>query len=78
MDTRPRRELNVWEELPKVKAPMYFVRGLKSDRFTPDVLARLNKDYPDITWASADSMHDIAFYAPDALITAVRSFIAPS
>ena len=78
VDTRPRRELNVWEELPKVKAPMYFIRGLKSDRFTPDVLARLNKDYPDITWASADSMHDIAFYAPDALITAVRSFIAPS
>ena len=42
-DARPRRELNVWEELAKVKVPMYFVRGLKSDRFTPDVMARLDK-----------------------------------
>ncbi len=73
---RPRRELNVWEELAKVKVPMYFVRGLKSDRFTPDVLARLNKDFPAIVWATADSMHDIPFYAPDELITAVKKFIA--
>ncbi len=75
-DVRPRRELNVWEELAKVKVPMYFVRGLKSDRFTPDVVARLNKDFPGIVWATADSMHDIPFYAPDELIAAVRKFLA--
>jgi esterase len=75
-DVRPRRELNVWEELAKVKVPMYFVRGLKSDRFTPDVVARLNRDFPKIVWATADSMHDIPFYAPDELITAVKGFIA--
>ena len=72
---RPRRELNVWEELAKVKAPMYFIRGLQSDRFTPDVMERLNKEYPAIVWAEVDSMHDIPFYAPDALIAAVKSFI---
>ena len=75
-DVRPRRELNVWEELAKVKVPMYFVRGLKSDRFTPDVVARLDKDFPGIVWATADSMHDIPFYAPDELIAAVKKFIA--
>ena len=75
-DARPRRELNVWEELAKVKAPMYFVRGLKSDRFTPEVMSRLNRDFPAITWATADSMHDICYYAPDELIAAVRGFIA--
>lgn len=75
-DVRPRRELNVWEELAKVKAPMYFVQGLKSDRFTPEVKARLDKDFPSITWATANSMHDIAYYAPDELIAAVRKFIA--
>ena len=74
---RPRRELNVWEELAKVKAPMYFIRGLQSDRFTPDVMERLNKEYPAIVWAEVDSMHDIPFYAPDALIAAVKSFIDP-
>ncbi len=75
-DVRPRRELNVWEELTKVKAPMYFVCGLKSDRFTPDVMERLNREFPKITWATADSMHDIPFYAPEELIAAVKSFIA--
>ena len=75
-DVRPRRELNVWEELAKVKAPMYFMRGLKSDRFTPDVVARLNRDFPAIVWATADSMHDIPFYAPDELIAGIRKFIA--
>ena len=73
---RTRRELDVWEELTKVKAPMYFVRGLKSNRFTPDVKARLDIDFPSIVWATADSMHDIAYYAPDELIAAVKKFIA--
>ena len=75
-DVRPRRELNVWEELAKVKVAMYFVRGLKSDRFTPDVMARLDKDFSKIVWATADSWHDIPFYAPDELIAAVKKFIA--
>lgn len=71
---RPVRELDVWAELPKVKAPMYFVRGLKSNRFTPEIVARLNKEYPAIIWATANSMHDIPFYAPDELISALKSF----
>jgi pimeloyl-ACP methyl ester carboxylesterase len=75
-DVRPRRELNVWEELAKVKVPMYFVQGLQSDRFTPDVKARLQKEYPSAPWATANSMHDIPFYAPDELIAAVKKFIA--
>jgi len=77
-DVRPRRELNVWEELAKVRVPMYFVRGLKSDRFTPDVMARLNREYPGIVWATADSMHDIPYYAPGELIAAVKGFIESS
>lgn len=75
-DVRPRGELNVWEELAKVKVPMYFLRGLKSDRFTPDVMARLNREFPAITWATADSLHDVAFYAPAEVIASVRTFIA--
>lgn len=73
---RTRRELDVWEELAKVKVPMYFVRGIKSNRFTPDVMARLEKEFPAIVWATADSMHDIAWYAPGELIAAVGKFIA--
>ncbi len=71
-----RRELDVWEELPNVKVPMYFVRGSKSDRFTPAIMARLNKDFPKIVWSTADAMHDVAYYAPGELIAAVKSFTA--
>ncbi len=71
-----RRELDVWEELGKVKVPMYFERGTRSDRFTPDMMARLQKEFPRIVWETADSMHDIPFYAPAELIAAVKSFVA--
>ena len=74
--TPARRELNVWEELAKVKVPMYFVRGTQSNRFTPEVMARLEKDFPRIVWKTADAMHDIAFYAPAELVSAVKSFVA--
>ena len=48
----------------------------------PDRLADV-KDYlvanwPEIVWATADSMHDIPCYAPDELIAAVRSFTESS
>ncbi len=74
--TRARRELDVWEELAKVKVPMYFVRGIKSNRFTPDIVTRLGKEFPAIVWATANSMHDIPWYAPGELVAAVKGFIA--
>lgn len=75
-DASHRRENNVWEELARVKVPMYFVRGTKSDRFTPEVMARLHKEFPRIVWATADAMHDVAYYAPVELIAAVKTFTA--
>ena len=74
VNVRPVRELDVWAELPKVGTSLYFVRGLKSNRFTPEIVARLNRDFPKIVWATANSMHDIPFYAPDELIAALKSF----
>jgi pimeloyl-ACP methyl ester carboxylesterase len=73
---RPVREGDVWEELAKVSCPVLIVRGLRSDRFTPDIVARIEREFPRIQWASADSLHDIAYYAPDALLTAVAAFLA--
>ena len=52
------------------------VRGLRSDRYTPEILARLTRDYPHIEWATANSQHDVADQAPQELVAAIRKFSA--
>jgi pimeloyl-ACP methyl ester carboxylesterase len=71
---RARRD--VWQELSAVKCPIMIVRGLRSDRYTPEVIARINRDYPAIEWATVDSQHDVAAQAPQALVAAIRKFAA--
>ena len=72
----PVRELDVWEQTAKVQCPMMIVRGLKSSRWTPELVEKLQITFPKIRWASADCMHDVAYYAPDELVAAVGSFVA--
>ena len=70
------KELDVWEQTRKVSCPFMIVRGLRSSRWTPEIVARIEREFPHIRWATVDSMHDIAYYAPDELVMAVRSFVA--
>lgn len=65
-----------WADLKKIKCPIMIVRGLRSDRYPADVLARIKSERPDIIWAEVDSEHDVPYQAPDALVAAVRKFIA--
>jgi esterase len=74
-DARPLRELDVWEQFAKVKCPLLLVRGLRSSRWTDEIIVRIKLDFPAVQWATADSIHDIAYYAPDELIVAVRGFV---
>lgn len=71
-----KREIDIWEALTKIKVPILIVRGLKSDRYPPDIVARVQKEFPRIEWATADSYHDIPFYSPGELVAAARKFIA--
>ena len=72
----PRRPpTDIWSELQKIKCPTMIVRGLRSDRYPPEVLARIKRERPDLAWAEVDSEHDVPFQAPDALVAAVRGFI---
>jgi pimeloyl-ACP methyl ester carboxylesterase len=73
---RPTREM--WAELAMVKTPTILVRGTRSDRYPPETVARLTKDYPQIHQETVDSQHDIPRMAPDALIAHVRQFIGTS
>ena len=67
---------DVWQELAAVKCPTMIVRGLRSDRYTPEILARIARDYPQVEWATADSQHDVADQAPQELVAAIRKFSA--
>jgi pimeloyl-ACP methyl ester carboxylesterase len=69
------RDLRILDELKKVRCPTIIIRGLRSSRFSPELLDKLYTDFPKIGWATVDSEHDLASGAPDELIAAVRKFI---
>jgi pimeloyl-ACP methyl ester carboxylesterase len=71
-----RAHRDVWQELAAVKCPTMIVRGLRSDRYTPEIIARISRDYPSIEWATVNSQHDVADQAPQELVAAVRKFSA--
>jgi pimeloyl-ACP methyl ester carboxylesterase len=72
MPQKPARD--VWAMLAAVKCPIMVVRGARSDRWTPDILERMQRDYPKIEWAMVDSQHDVPFQAPHELVAHLRKF----
>ena len=70
----PLREM--WAELGMVKTPTLLIRGLRSDRFPPETVARFTKEYPHIPQETVDSQHDIPGQAPDAFVAHMRKYIA--
>jgi pimeloyl-ACP methyl ester carboxylesterase len=71
-----RASRDVWQELATVKCPTMIVRGLRSDRYTPEIIARISRDYPSVEWATVNSQHDVADQAPQELVAAIRKFSA--
>src|SRR5262249_36546621 len=47
---RPPRD--VWKDLAAIRCPIMMVRGLRSDRYTPEILDRIARERPDIAWAT--------------------------
>jgi len=71
------RDLDMWDELSRVTCPALMVRGRQSDRQKPEIVARVDGEYPGIETVWVDSQHDIAAGAPDALVAAVKAFLGP-
>jgi len=73
----PRRAgRDIWSMLAAVQCPTLIVRGVRSDRWPPEMIARVQRDYPKFEWATADAQHDVAYQAPDELVAALRKFAA--
>jgi pimeloyl-ACP methyl ester carboxylesterase len=72
----PRLEgLDIWRELGRVRCPVMILRGTLSDRYPPEKLARIARDYGHIEMREIESHHDLAGQAPEAVIAAVRDFL---
>ena len=71
----PQRKFrDVWDMLAAVTCPIMIVRGSRSDRWTPDILERMQRDHPKVEWAMADAQHDVPHQAPDELVAHLRRF----
>jgi esterase len=69
------RDVDMQEQLHKVRCPTIIIRGTRSSRFPPDVLKKLEANNPKVAWATVNSEHDMPYQAPDELVAAVRKFI---
>lgn len=67
---------DTWQELAAITCPTMIVRGTRSDRYTPEAIARVRDDYPKIEMIDVESGHDVAGAAPGPLIDGVKSFLA--
>jgi pimeloyl-ACP methyl ester carboxylesterase len=66
------RDLDIWEELRKIRCPVTIVRGLKSDRYNPEHFAWIAENCPDFVVETVDARHDVAYEVPDELVAVVR------
>lgn len=67
---------DTWGELAEVRVPTLILRGTRSDRYTPEALARVDKDFPRVRLVHVEAGHDIPGAAPEALIRSVSEFLA--
>lgn len=73
---RPPPIVDMWGVLAEVSCPMLFIRGLRSDMFTPDIARKLREKAPNANLVEIDAAHNIGTEVPDLLIAATRKFIS--
>ena len=61
-----------WAELARVRVPTVIIRGTQSDRYKPDAIARVAKEFPNILMIDVNSGHDVPGGARDELIDLKR------
>jgi pimeloyl-ACP methyl ester carboxylesterase len=76
--TRIPIDVDLWQELAKVKAPTLFVRATESQsgHDSTEAMERIGREFPRIHRAEVEGGHDVAAIAPDQLLDRVRTFLA--
>lgn len=65
-------DLDIWDALTKIQCPVTVVRGLRSDRYKPEHYQWFADNRPDFVIETVDARHDVAYEAPEDLISVVR------
>jgi esterase len=61
-----------YQQLAAIQCPILIVRGLRSDRWPPEILEPIQRDYPKLQWVTVDTQHDVPYQDPAGLIAAIR------
>jgi pimeloyl-ACP methyl ester carboxylesterase len=66
----------MWQVLAEVRCPILEVRGTRSDMFAAETAEQVKKTNPNLTLVEVDAGHNVAGDNPQALLSAVRPFLA--
>lgn len=67
---------DMWQVLAEVRCPILEVRGTRSDMFAAETAEQVKKTNPNLTLVEVDAGHNVAGDNPQALLSAVRPFLA--
>lgn len=73
----PKRGIDMWDVLGRVKCQVLVLRGTKSDMFAAETVRKVREKINSLTFKEIEAGHDIAGDNPEALVSAITSFIRP-
>jgi pimeloyl-ACP methyl ester carboxylesterase len=73
---RPKLGVDMWQVVGEVACPILALRGRQSDMFAPETMPKLRAANPRLQLVELDGGHNVAGDNPDALVAAVRAFLA--
>lgn len=73
---RPNVGVDMWQVLGEVRCPILSVRGTRSDMYAPETVAKMNAANAGLRLVEVDAGHNIGSENPQALIAALKPFIA--
>lgn len=78
LETGERQKLGVdmWQLIGEVRCPLLSMRGVRSDLYVPETVAKMKAANPRLQVVEVDAGHDIAGENPQGFFEALRPFLA--
>lgn len=72
---RPKLGVDMWQLIGEVRCPILSVRGMRSDMYAPETVAKMKAANPRLQLVEVDAGHDIAGENEAALVEVLRKWI---
>jgi pimeloyl-ACP methyl ester carboxylesterase len=73
---RPKLGVDMWQVLGEVRCPILSVRGMRSDMYAPETVAKMEAANPHLLVAEIDAGHDLAGDNPAALVKELKKWMS--